>query len=288
MGMQPSSFPASLEASLTHYEAKTIWEIGSLKRGVSRHGPSQSIWNWLCPTEQHLGMNSTKSSRKGTLYRPSFKATQVRTWRRAALAQLTHMEQGTTATSVPHRWVNNRSFPLLPLAFDWGHLTALASAPGASTGLREDIHAASESSGCWRGSSSYHSREGTGSSNGQRWAQNLPVRLCHEIYLWGRNFCFPYVVAFWRAYGHCQPWPSVQSVVVPVPMHHHLQCRGTRPCEWGTKADVNVPVVLNELQNILSSKRLLAGTLGSLWCGGECDPGKKLTWYFFDLKIAID
>lgn len=85
------------------------------------------------------------------------------------------------ATSFLHRWVNNSSFPPSPLVLGWGSLTALASAPHAGTGLWENICAASESPGCWRGGSFHHTREDRGSGNGQHWAQNLPVRLCYKV-----------------------------------------------------------------------------------------------------------
>lgn len=99
-----------------------------------RDGQPQEKCLYMCPFTKHLELAVSPQTslwheqhqiiKKGTLHHPSFNAMQVRAWPRAALAQFTHMEQVTTASFFPHRWVSNRSFPPLPLVFGWGHLTA--------------------------------------------------------------------------------------------------------------------------------------------------------------------
>jgi len=69
----------------------------------------------------------------------------------------------------------------------------------------------------------HHSREDTGSGNGQHRAQNLPVRVCH---------------------------------------HHHLRCLRTGPCECSISTDVHMPVVLNKILSSEKLLQILLAACG--------------------------
>lgn len=194
------------------------------------------------------------------------------------------MEQVTTATSFPHRWVSNWSFPSWPLVFGWGASHSLGLSPPPPTPCQcRAARGHSCCPWCWRGGFSHHSREDTGSGDDQHWAQKLPMRICHEVCLWGRIFCLPCAVALWRLHGHC-PWPLTQSVVVPVTIHHHLQCLGDTTlwtCLW---------YLMNFKKFCILRSFCRYSQQHVMWRRAcyQIYILENLMWYFFDLKITID
>lgn len=201
------------------------------------------------PTEQHLGINNTRSSRKGTLHCPSFKPSESLAEGRVCSADL----HG--ASSHCHLLSPKMDEPHVLSTLALGVQLGASDSPGLSPLCRH--RAVKWHSRCswelnvlkrWLLSSLWRrhrlwqlSALGTKS----HWVE--PVRLYHDIYLQGRKFSFPYVMAFQSPHYHCQPWSLMQWVVVLLSTHHHRHCLSIRSCECTASADVNELVVLNKL-----------------------------------------